>query len=53
MLITRGSIYKIYEVAEMTGFIDYKYFETVFKKYVGCSYKTFIYMQHAISISDE
>lgn len=51
--LLQSESYKIYEVAEMTGFIDYKYFITVFKKYVGCSPKTFIYSQHAISISDE
>ena len=29
--------YKIYEISEMTGFLEYRYFAMVFKKYVGCS----------------
>ena len=29
--------YKVYEIAEMVGFSDYKYFIKVFKKYMGCS----------------
>lgn len=28
---------KLYEVAEQVGFADYKYFNKVYKKYVGCS----------------
>jgi len=32
----------IYEIAEMVGFSDYKYFIKVFKKYVGCSPARFI-----------
>lgn len=32
----------IYEVAEQTGFSDYKYFSQVFKKYVGQSPKQFM-----------
>ena len=28
---------KVYEIAEQVGFLDYKYFIKVFKKYVGCS----------------
>lgn len=34
--------YMIYEIAEMVGFSDYKYFIKVFKKYVGCSPARFI-----------
>jgi len=34
--------YKIYEIAEMVGFSDYKYFIKVFKKYTGCSPARFI-----------
>lgn len=34
--------YKIYEIAEMVGFSDYKYFIKVFKKYIGCSPARFI-----------
>lgn len=32
----------VYEVAETTGFKDYKYFSQVFKKYVGMSPKQFL-----------
>lgn len=28
---------RIYEVADLVGFQDYKYFFCVFEKYVGCS----------------
>lgn len=28
--------YKVYEIADLVGFSDYKYFIKVFKKYVGC-----------------
>ncbi len=34
--------YKIYEIAEMVGFSDYKYFIKVFKKYIACSPARFI-----------
>ena len=34
--------YKIYEVSDMTGFSDYKYFSTVFKKYSGSSPSDFV-----------
>ena len=34
--------YKIYEVSEMTGFSDYKYFSTVFKKYTDRSPSDFV-----------
>lgn len=34
--------YKVYEIAEMVGFSDYKYFIKVFKKYIGCSPARFI-----------
>ena len=34
--------YKIYEVSEMTGFSDYKYFSTVFKKYTDSSPSDFV-----------
>ena len=33
--------YKVYEIADMVGFSDYKYFIQVFKKYVGMSPKKF------------
>lgn len=29
--------YKVYEIADLVGFSDYKYFIKVFRKYVGCS----------------
>lgn len=34
--------YRIYEIAEMVGFSDYKYFIKVFKKYAGCSPNKFL-----------
>lgn len=34
--------YKIYEISEMTGFSDYKYFSTVFKKYTDRSPSDFV-----------
>jgi two-component system response regulator YesN len=33
---------KVYEIAEIVGFQDYKYFIQVFKKYIGCSPGKFI-----------
>lgn len=33
---------KVYEIAEVVGFQDYKYFIQVFKKYVGCSPGRFV-----------
>ncbi len=40
--LLRENQYKIYEIAEMVGFSDYKYFIKVFKKYTGCSPARFI-----------
>ena len=40
--LLRENQYKIYEIAEMVGFSDYKYFIKVFKKYIGCSPARFI-----------
>jgi len=40
--LLRESNYKVYEIAEMVGFSDYKYFIKVFKKYIGCSPARFI-----------
>ncbi|MCR4757852.1 MAG: response regulator [Butyrivibrio sp.] len=34
--------YKVYEVSDMTGFTDYKHFNTVFKRYTGVSPSEFI-----------
>ena len=34
--------YRVYEIAEMVGFSDYKYFIKVFKKYAGCSPARFL-----------
>lgn len=34
--------YKIYEIAEMVGFSEYKYFIKVFKKYIGCPPAKFV-----------
>lgn len=34
--------YKVYEIAELVGFSDYKYFIKVFNKYVGCSPTNFL-----------
>ena len=42
-LITQQGEIKIYEIAEMVGFRDYKYFTFIFKKYTG--YTPFIYRQ--------
>ncbi len=33
---------RIYEISDLTGFSDYKYFCSVFKKYTGCSPTRFI-----------
>lgn len=30
-------IYKLYEISDMVGYSDYKYFSSIFKKYVGVS----------------
>lgn len=35
-LLNKG-IYRVYEVSDLTGFYDYKYFCSVFKKYIGVS----------------
>jgi two-component system response regulator YesN len=40
--LLRENEYKVYEIAEMAGFSDYKYFIKVFKKYIGCSPARFI-----------
>lgn len=40
--LLRENEYKVYEIAEMVGFSDYKYFIKVFKKYIGCSPARFI-----------
>ena len=40
-LLEKGT-YKVYEVSEMTGFSDYKYFSTVFKKYTDRSPSDFV-----------
>lgn len=40
--LLRENQYKVYEIAEMVGFSDYKYFIKVFKKYIGCSPARFI-----------
>jgi len=40
--LLRENQYKIYEIAEMVGFSDYKYFIKVFKKYTGTSPARFI-----------
>ena len=34
--------YKVYEVSDMTGFTDYKHFNSVFKRYTGASPSEFI-----------
>ncbi|NLK98025.1 response regulator transcription factor [Defluviitalea saccharophila] len=40
--LLRENKYKIYEIAEMVGFSDYKYFIKVFKKYIGHSPARFL-----------
>lgn len=40
-LLTEGN-YKVYEIAEMVGFSDYKYFSYVFKSYMHCSPMEFL-----------
>ena len=37
MDLLKENKYKVYEIADLVGFSDYKYFIKVFKKYVGCS----------------
>ena len=34
--------YKVYEVSDLTGFSDYKHFNTVFKRYTGCAPSEFV-----------
>jgi two-component system response regulator YesN len=34
--------YKVYEVSDLTGFSDYKHFNTVFKRYTGSSPSEFV-----------
>lgn len=36
---------KIYEIAELVGYSEYKYFSQVFKKYIGYSPSEFIKME--------
>ena len=33
--LQKQGTWKLYEIAEMVGFSDYKYFNKVYKKYVG------------------
>jgi two-component system, response regulator YesN len=40
--LLRKNQYKVYEIAEMVGFSDYKYFIKVFRKYTGSSPARFI-----------
>lgn len=40
--LLRQNQHKVYEIAYMVGFSDYKYFIKVFKKYIGCSPARFI-----------
>ena len=40
-LLEKGT-YKVYEVSDMTGFSDYKYFSSVFKKYTDSSPSDFV-----------
>lgn len=35
--LQKTGLYRLYEIAEMVGFSDYKYFNKVFKKYTGYS----------------
>lgn len=35
--LLRTGQYRVYEVADMTGFVNYKYFSAVFKRYTGYS----------------
>ncbi|QQO10418.1 response regulator transcription factor [Breznakiella homolactica] len=46
-LLSRGQ-QRVYEAAENTGFEDYKYFSTVFKKYVGYTPTEFIRRNHFV-----
>ncbi|MCR5310952.1 MAG: response regulator [Lachnospiraceae bacterium] len=41
MLLQTGK-YKVYEVSDMTGFTDYKHFNTVFKRYTGTAPSEFM-----------
>lgn len=41
--LLRTGRYRIYEVSDMTGFSDYKYFCTVFKRYTGFAPSTLVH----------
>ncbi len=45
--------YKIYKIAHMVGFEEYRYFISVFKKYIGCSPSEFIKKRCFIKGKDE
>ncbi|BDU51637.1 response regulator transcription factor [Haliovirga abyssi] len=40
--------YKVYEIAELVGFSNYKYFSSVFKKYIKCSPLEFVKNDHRV-----
>jgi len=39
--LLRTSMYKVYEVSELVGILDYRYFSKLFKKYTGLAPKDF------------
>jgi len=40
--------YKVYEIAELVGFSNYKYFSRVFKKYIKCAPLEFIKLNYSV-----
>ena len=51
--IMQSGHHKIYEISEMTGFSEYRYFNKVFKKYTGYSAKAFMRRMNYTKCDDE